>query len=219
MDKIVEDNGSLRQRVFTSIESAILNGEYRKGESLGELQLSKKLGVSRTPIREALMQLELEGLVKNIPNKGAIVVGISEKDIEDIYAIRSRIEGLASRLSAQNITDDELLAMQKIVELQEFYLSKNDIEQIWKLDSDFHKIIYDSSRSRPLRSTLSSFHNYIRRARDVSVNVSGRAEKSVAEHRSILEAIRTGDSEQAENLTSQHIENAKKNILKEKNLL
>lgn len=210
---IMDSSGSLRIRVFNALENAILDGEYNEGDSLNEIKVSQELGVSRTPVREALMQLELEGLVKNIPNKGAVVVGISEKDIEDIYAIRIRIEGLASRLSADKINDDELKALEKIVDLQEFYLTKNDVEQIWKLDSDFHKIIYDSSRSRPLRTTLSSFHNYIKRARDISVKVEGRAEKSVAEHRAILEAIRLKDGNLAEKLTAEHIENAKANLL------
>ena len=210
---IMENTGSLRIRVFNALENAILDGEYAEGDSLNEIKLSQELGVSRTPVREALMQLELEGLVENIPNKGAVVVGISEKDIEDIYAIRIRIEGFASRLSAEKINEDELKALEKIVDLQEFYLTKNDVEQIWRLDSDFHKIIYDSSRSRPLRSTLSSFHNYIKRARDISVKVEGRAEKSVAEHRAILEAIRSGNGALAEQLTAEHIANAKENLL------
>lgn len=208
-----DNNGSLRIRVFNAIENAILNEEYKEGDSLNELKLSQELGVSRTPVREALMQLELEGLVKNIPNKGAVVVGVSEKDIEDIYEIRIRIEGLASKLCAEKITQDELKALEKIVDLQEFYLSKNDIEQIWKLDGDFHKIIYDASRSRPLRFMLTNFHNYIKRARDISVQVEGRAEKTVSEHRAILEAIRSRDGQLAEKLTAEHIANAESNLL------
>ena len=184
------DDRSLRIRVFNAIENAILDGEYKDGDSLNELRLSKELGVSRTPVREALMQLELEGLVKNVPNKGAVVIGVTEQDIHDIYEIRIRLEGLAARLCAENITEDELRALAQIVDLQEFYLLKNDTEQIWKLDGDFHKIIYDASRSRPLRFTLSNFHNYIKKARDISVQTEGRAEKTVAEHRAILDAIK-----------------------------
>lgn len=207
------DKGSLRIRVFNALENAILDGKYKDGDSLNEIKISQELNVSRTPVREALMQLELEGLVKNIPNKGAVVVGISKKDIEDIYAVRVRIEGYASRLSAENINEEELKALEKITDLQEFYLMKNDIEQIWKLDGDFHKIIYDSSRSKPLRFMLSSFHNNIKRARDISFKAEGRATKSVAEHKAILEAIRSGNGELAEELTAKHIENAKNNLI------
>ncbi len=206
------DDRSLRIRVFNAIENAILDGEYRDGDSLNELKLSKELGVSRTPVREALMQLELEGLVRNVPNKGAVVIGVTEQDIHDIYEIRIRIEGLAARLCAENITDDELHALEQIVDLQEFYLLKNDTEQIWKLDGDFHKIIYDASRSRPLRFTLSNFHNYIKKARDISVQTEGRAEKTVAEHRAILDAIKEHNGSLSEQLTAKHISNAEDNL-------
>ena len=206
------DDRSLRIRVFNAIENAILDGEYKDGDSLNELRLSKELGVSRTPVREAIMQLELEGLVKNVPNKGAVVIGVTEQDIHDIYEIRIRIEGLAARLCAENITEDELHALDQIVDLQEFYLLKNDTEQIWKLDGDFHKIIYDASRSRPLRFTLSNFHNYIKKARDISVQTEGRAEKTVAEHRAILDAIKGHNGSLAEQLTAQHISNAEDNL-------
>ncbi len=207
------DNGSLRIRVFNTLENAILRGEYKEGDALNEIKISQELGVSRTPVREALMQLELGGLVNNIPNKGAVVVGISEQDIEDIYAIRIRIEGLASRLCAENISEEELKALEKIADLQEFYLMRGDVEQLWSLDSDFHKIIYEGSKSRPLRSTLSNFHNYIKRARDISMKADGRAKKAVYEHKAILDAIRNKDGALAEKLTAEHIENAKENLI------
>ncbi|MBP3746068.1 MAG: GntR family transcriptional regulator [Ruminococcus sp.] len=210
------DDRSLRIRVFNAIENAILNGEYKDGDSLNELKISKELGVSRTPVREALMQLELEGLVNNIPNKGAVVVGVSEQDTRDIYEIRIRIEGLAAKLCTEKITDEELHALEKIVDLQEFFLLKNDTEQIWKLDSDFHKIIYDASRSRPLRFMLSNFHNYIKKARDNSLHTEGRAEKTVAEHRAILSAIKNNNGDLAEKLTAEHITNAEVNLFSNK---
>ena len=207
-----KDSGSLRLRIFNAIEDAILDGRYNEGDSLNEIKLSQEFGVSRTPVREALMQLEHDGLVKNIPNKGAIVIGISDKDIDDIYLIRIRIEGLASRLCAENITEDEIVALEKIVDLQEFYLMKNDYEQILRLDGDFHKIIYSSSRSKPLRYMLSTFHNYVKHARDISVQTEGRAAKTVAEHRAILNALKSKNGDLAEQLTAEHITNAKDNL-------
>lgn len=211
--KIQSDNSPLRVQVFKAIEDAVLNGEYKDGDSLNELKISGELGVSRTPVREALMQLELEGLAKNIPNKGAVVIGITEKDIEDIYAVRIRIEGLAARLCAENISEDELKRFQEIVDLQEFYLAKHDPEQIWSLDSEFHKIIYNASQSRPLKFMLSNFHNYIKRARDISVHADGRAEKTVSEHKAILQAVKDRDGELAELLMARHITNAKNNLI------
>lgn len=213
--KLQSDNSPLRVQVFKAIEDAVLNGEYKDGDSLNELKISEELGVSRTPVREALMQLELEGLAKNIPNKGAVVIGITEKDIEDIYAVRIRIEGLAARLCAEKISEDELKRFQEIVDLQEFYLAKHDAEQIWSLDSEFHKIIYNASQSRPLKFMLSNFHNYIKRARDISVHADGRAEKTVSEHKAILQAVKDRDGELAELLMARHITNAKNNLIKQ----
>lgn len=209
---IGRDTGSLRARVFAALESAVINGEYTPGDTLNEIKISQELGVSRTPVREAIVQLELEGLVEATQNKGATVIGVSEKDIEDIYEIRLRIEGFATSLATKKITGDELIALEKIVELQEFYLSKEDTDQLWRLDTDFHKIIYDASRNRPLCSMLTSFHNYIKRGRGLSLRVKGRAEKSVDEHRLILAAIKAGDAELSERLTTEHIENASHNF-------
>lgn len=204
---------SLRTQVFDVIERAILNGSFTPGDSLTELKVSAELGVSRTPVREALRQLELEGLVKTIPNKGAVVVGISEKDIEDIYEIRIRIEGLAARWAALYATDEELSSMRDIVELQEYYMKRSDPLQVWHLDSRFHELLYESCRSRPLRLTLSSFHHYIQKARALSIRTGGRAEVMVEEHRKILEAIASRNSDEAERLTATHILCAKSNLL------
>lgn len=206
------ESGSLRARVFGALEKAIINGEYKSGDNLSELMLSQKYGVSRTPVREALMQLELEGLVENIPNKGAVVVGISDKDIDDIYIVRMRIEGLAARLCAANIEESELKALEKITGLQEFYLERGDYDSLRELDSEFHSIIFDSCGNRPLRVMLSNFHNYTQRARTISVKSIGRAEKTVSEHRAILEALRKRDGDLAERLTTEHIEHAKESI-------
>ena len=176
----------LRIQVFNTLEDAILNGSYKEGDSLNELRLSKSLGV------------------KNIPNKGAVVVGISEQDVEDIYEIRIRTEGLAARLCAEKITDEELEELEQCMALQEYYLKKQDsAKEMGELDGEFHRIIFAASKSRRLQNVLTSFHNYIRRARAVSVCVTGRAEESVSEHRAILEAITKHDGELAEKLTAE----------------
>lgn len=207
-----KDSGSLRARVFATLERDILNGEYKEGDTLNELKLSQTLGVSRTPIREALMQLELEGLVETIQNKGAIVVGISTQDIEDIYAIRLHLEGFATSLAAEKMTDDEVTALEKVLELQEFYMTKNDTDRIWELDAEFHRMLYSASDNRTLKTMLSSLHNQIQRGRVLSLRVEGRAEKSVEEHRRIVEAIKARDAGLAEQLTIEHINNALKNF-------
>ena len=213
MKKIEWNHASLGGKVFEAIEQAILGGTYAAGDSLTELGLSAELGVSRTPVREALRQLELEGLVQSVPNKGTVVVGISQKDIEDIYTIRMSIEGLACEWAAQKINGKELEKLKEIIELQEFYAQKNDVLQVWQLDRKFHETIYDASRSRPLKHTLTNFHNYIQEARDLSFKSGGRTALSVKEHRDIYEAVTQHDGEKARVLTRQHIANARENFL------
>lgn len=209
----INDSNSLRAQVFSEIEKAILDGAVKAGESLNESKLSAELGVSRTPVREALRQLELEGLVKTIPNKGAIVVGISEKDIEDIYNIRKVIEGLAARWAAEKISDEDIERLSEVVDLQEYYANKNDPIQVWQLDTAFHEIIFNACGSRMLMHTLSLFHHYIQKARELSFKTSGRALLAVTEHRKILEAIKNHDADASEKLTSEHISLAKDNFM------
>jgi len=217
-DQIENDGstGSLQERVFAQIQDDILNGKYQPGDSLIESRLSQELGVSRTPVREALKQLELKGLVKSTPNKGTIVTGITIQDIYDIYAIRMKIEGLAARWAAEKITQEELAELKEAVELEEFYTMKNDVGQLYKFDNNFHYIIFKASKSRPLMHTLSTFHHYLQRARNASFSTPGRARKALKEHQDILQAIADRDPERAEKLTEKHIRNAMNNLNKNK---
>lgn len=210
-----KDTVSLRARVLDSLENAIINGEYKEGDTLNEIKISNILGVSRTPVRESLMQLELEGLVENIPNKGAIVIGLTKKDISDIYEIRLRIESYATELAIDNISKEEMEALEKIVELQEFFASKGNTSQIHQLDNDFHNIIYEASGNRFLANQLASLHKQIKRARGLSLDAKNRSPIAVTEHRSILDAIRNGNKELAAELTTKHVRNAYDNLMAE----
>ncbi len=206
---------SLRGKVFNQLRKQILTGAYKPGESLIELRLSEELGVSRTPVREALRQLELEGLIVSIPNKGVIVKGVTDQDVEDIFTIRTMIEGLAARWAAEKITEDEIVELQEALDFEEFYTMKNDSHHLMTYDSRFHDIIFKASKSRPLMHMLSTFHFYTQNARDSSFQRPGRPVKALEEHRAIFEAIRSKDAERAEKLTVQHIKNASK-IFEEK---
>jgi len=206
-----DNNSSLHGKVFNYLQNDILNGKYKAGDSLIETKLSEELGVSRTPIREAIRQLELEGLVQTIPNKGAIVTGLSAKDIQDIYTIRIAIEGIAARWAAENATEAELKDMKHFLELEEFYTEKNDVEQILKLDTKFHEAIYKASKSKPLMLMLSNFHHYIQRARINSLGMTGRAEETLSEHKAIYQAILEKDVRKAEELTIEHVKKASMN--------
>ncbi len=208
-------SSSLRQRIFRQIQNDILNGIYEPGENLIETKLSEELGVSRTPVREALRQLELEGLVQSIPNKGVTVKGVSSDDIQDIYTIRMLIEGLASRWAAEKITAEELEELKEAVDLEEFYTMKSDYRQLLKLDTRFHDIIYKASKSMPLMHTLSTFHHYIQKARKISMSSAKRASEVLIEHKAIMQAIIDKDAARAEKLTIEHVKNASENLLRQ----
>lgn len=205
---------SLRGRVFQKIRDDILEGKYKEGEELREITLGKELGVSRTPVREALRQLELEGLVRIVPNKGAFVTGITGKDVTDIYMIRSLLEGLCARWATEHIQEEQIEELEEILLLSEFHLKKNKetANQVTKLDGEFHEVLYKASNSRILEHVLSDFHKYVQMARRTSVTNLERAEKSIAEHKEILAAIRSKDADLAEQLANVHIMNAMKNL-------
>lgn len=208
-----EVSASLEEMVYARLEEEILSGELPRGTALGEISLSKRLGVSRTPVRGALHRLHEEGLVELVPNKGATVVGITAEDLIDIYRIRQRLDGLASALASKRINKDELAKLTETVELADFYISKNDAEHIKELDTVFHSIIYKASGSRFLSSTLSELHKKIKSYRKRSLLVPGRLQKSAEEHKEILDAIKRGDSERADAITSLHVERALENML------
>ena len=203
---------SLRGQVFDKIRSDILNGKYKRGEELVESSIGKELGISRTPVREAIRQLELEGLVQLVPNKGAFVTGISEKDVRDIYLIRARLEGLAARMAAKNITPELLDAMEETVVLSEYHAKKEHYEQVCEMDSKFHKLLYKASGSRILEHTLTDFHQYVQRVRMASIMKKRRMEKSNDEHDAILTAIREHDEEKAELVATRYISNTVENL-------
>lgn len=214
--KEVSDKYSLRGRVYNKIRTDILKGRYSDDEPIKETQISKELGVSRTPVREALRQLELEELVTIIPNKGAFVSGITPKDIQDIYMIRSLIEGLSAKWAAKNATAQQIRELEEVVDLSEFYFERGNFEQLHVLDNRFHSIIYDISGSRILNHVLSDFHNYAQRVRKASLESQGRAGVSLKEHKDILMAIKNQDMKNAEKLMNIHVKNTAKNVIDNK---
>ncbi len=204
---------SLSGRVFQSIRDGILNGKYKEHDELREVTIGKELGVSRTPVREALRQLELEGLVTIIPNKGAYVTGISEKDVNDIYEIRFMLEGLCVRWATEHITSEELDQLEEIILLSEFHMKRGgtSFEQIMELDGRFHMVLYEACKSRMLSHVLTDFHKYVLAARKSSMVSEERVRKSIREHKQILRAIRDKDADMAEQLANEHIRNVIQN--------
>lgn len=203
---------SLRGRVFNQIRENILTGVYKEKEELKENTIAIALGVSRTPVREALRQLELEGLVHIIPNKGAYVTGISRKDITDIYVIRSYLEGLCAKWASENITDEQIEELEEIIFLSEYNAKKERYEQIVELDNRFHEILYKASSSKILNHVLTDFHHYVERIRMITLSQAYRATQSNEEHTAILNAIKLRNGDLAESLAHEHMMMTIKNI-------
>ena len=202
---------SIADQIFEQLELDILSGKYQRGELLSELRLSQELGVSRTPIREAIRRLEQERILED-SGRGVVVVGISREDMLDMYEIRSRIEGFAAERAAENISDELIQKMRETVELQRFYAGKSDSEysvQIRNLDSDFHEQLYLATGSRPLYDTLLSLHKKMAKFRMASVSKRSRALQSVEEHAAIAEALSSRDKAAARQAVERHVEAAR----------
>ncbi len=203
---------SLADQVFERLEQDIITGLYPRGDILTELKLVEQLGVSRTPIREALRRLEQEQLIRDT-GKGSLVLGITLEDLVDIMDIRCRVEGLAAYYATKNMTDDGLNELRQISELQDFYLAKSDTEKLRQLDDQFHVAIYTLSGRNLIRDTLQPLHRKAQRYRALSIADPVRQEKSIEEHKAIFQAMAAGDAELADRLTALHIRNAEKNMI------
>ncbi len=210
----VNDKYSLRGRVFQKLREDILSGKYKEHEELKEVAIGEELGVSRTPVREAFRQLELEGLIQIIPNRGAYVTGITAKDVKDIYMIRSLLEGLCARLATEKITKEQLEEMEENIYLADFHASKGHFDQMAELDNRFHDILYEACDSKMLEHTLKDFHQYVLRVRQKTLSTNTRGRASNDEHRKIMEAIKAGDADRAEQLANSHMINAYDNMVK-----
>ncbi len=202
---------SLADQVFQKLENDIIQGVYAKGTVLTELKLVDQLGVSRTPIREALRHLEQERLIEDT-GKGSVVVGISVEDVEDIMTIRERVEGIAAYHAAQNITDQGREELKHLMELQEFFFQKEDSERLREIDDRFHDAICYMSKRTVIMDTLIPLNRKTRRYRRLAMDDWYRVPKTTQEHVEVYRAIAAGDPAEAKRLTEEHIRNARIHI-------
>ena len=205
---------SLADQVFDRLENDIIQGVYPKGEILTELKLVEQLGVSRTPIREALRRLEQERLIEDA-GKGSRVLGITEADLFDIMTIRERVEGVAAYYATINMTPEGKKELTHLVDLQEFYFEKRDAERLRQVDDQFHDAICYMSKRSVIIDTIVPLMRKTRRYRRIAMDDWERVPHTKREHFEIYEAIVSGNAELAEELASKHISNAKIHMLEE----
>lgn len=199
------NHGSLGNKIFVLLRDRILNDEYENGQKLNELALANELKISRTPIREALKQLELEGLVESIPNKGVYVKGFSPRDIDDMFEIRLSLEGLAIQLAIERMDEEHLVRIKDVFELMEFYTAKKDQEKINDLNILYHETIYQATQSTYFEQLLKDVHYYVSVTSRHSITRPERLESALEEHRAILDTIIEGDKDKAKETIQKHI--------------
>lgn len=197
----------LRDVVFNTLRQAILRGELKPGERLMEIQLANKLGVSRTPIREAIRKLELEGLVLMIPRKGAEVAEITEKSLKDVLEIRRALEELAVRLACEKITKEELKELKKAGDDFKKVLKSQDITEVAEADVRFHDVIYMATDNPKLIQLLNNFREQMYRFRVEYLKKDEVRPQLLAEHDEIIKYITEGNKEEAARVVTRHIEN------------
>jgi DNA-binding GntR family transcriptional regulator len=203
----------LRELVFENIREAIINGHLKPGERLMEIQLAEELGVSRTPVREAIRKLELEGFVVMNPRKGAYVTDISIKDIADVFELRWALEALAAELAAERATEEEIEQMERhLLELAKV-VEEQDVKKIVEIDTKFHETIYTASRNKRLGQILSLLGELIQRYRTLTLSKSERIKVTMEEHRAIVEALAARDPQRAGRLAQEHIESAENSLM------
>ena len=205
---------SLRDKAYYSIKNGIITFQYKPGATLPEEQLCKELGISRTPIREALKELQYKGLVRTIPGKGAFVAELSVQDIHEAFFLRQVLEVAALRVTIQNYREDDLKPLKELFSTSlDKKLNQNDYEALFQSDISLHNFIVKTAGNRRLTEFVANLGDQIERIRRTSARVPGRMEISLQEHRNILNAIVKRDGENAEKLLVAHLENVKNSAL------
>ncbi|SEO46154.1 MULTISPECIES: GntR family transcriptional regulator [Propionispora] len=207
----------LREVVCETLRNAIVSGILKPGERLMEIQLAEELGVSRTPVREAIRKLELEGFVIMVPRRGTYVADLSIKDINEVYEVRTSLDVLAAGLAAERITEEELEQMERLLVQIGEYIDNGDMDKIVEADSLFHDILYRASRNDRLVGIINNLREQLTRFRSMSMSYPGRLKNTLEEHSRLVEAIAQRDPELAQQRAVEHMENAEQTLLNDLN--
>lgn len=208
-DDMEMNNGPISNSLLGKLQKDILTGKLKPGQKLTEQQLCETYGVSRTPVREALRQLESDGLVENILNRGAFVVGMTDQDYEDMFELRKAYEIQAVKWAIERITEEEMDKLEETFEFMEFYTLRNDINKMLAINTGFHQIIYEASHNRMLKRLLSSYQMYLKYKGMESVHDDNYLTTVLEEHRAIFKAFKDRDVKAGALAMEAHINRAK----------
>ena len=198
--KQIERHQTLREKILETIRDAILKGSLKPGERVSEPDLAERFGISRTPIREAFRQLESEGYLEVIPRKGAVVASLSERDIEEFYAIKILLEGFAARMAAENLAAKDIERLETINERLKQIAKDGDVKNFFRVHNEFHEVFIKAAGNEKLYEMINQLVMRFKRLRLASLAHPGRMEISVEEHRNMIEAFKQRDGERADNL-------------------
>lgn len=210
---LLVDRKSLPDRIADTLRRSILSGALPSGTRLLEIELARELQVSRGPLREALRTLQQDGLVEVQHNRGAYVASLSEQDIQEIYSLRSLLEGLAVRLVTEHVTSERIDQLQRLVDEMIETARMGDEVQTNDLDLQFHKTVWEMSGHQRLLHILSSMQSQIRMFLSVNTQLAEELVACISDHQQIVDAIRSGDADEAQRTMQRHIESWGERIL------
>ena len=200
--KPIERHQTLREKILETIRESILKGTLKPGEKVAEPELAERFGISRTPIREAFRQLESEGYLTVVPRKGAVVTSLSERDVDEFYAIKSILEGYAARLAAANLTEKDIERLENINDRLAQLARESDVKSFFRVHNEFHDLFIKAAGNEKLEELIEQVSMKFNRLRMASLSLPGRMEISVNEHKKIIEAFLRKDGEEADRLVS-----------------
>jgi len=213
--RAVPEKKSLGQFVYEELKGAIINGQLAPGERIAESRIAQAMKISRTPVREAFHKLEREGWIRHLPNSGFFVAGLSRQDVEETFGIRSALESYAARLAAIRHTPNDLVPLERKIEEYQRHMEKGDIQSLFRINTEFHDLLYALSQSPKLIKMINDLRDQIYRYRRVLLRVKGMARRSNEDHKLILQFIRKRDAEGVERLVKEHILRGQNVVLKE----
>ena len=213
MQRIEHANLSLVNQAYKELKRILLEHQIPQGGKLNEGELAGALGISRTPVREAINRLAKEGLVEIFPQRGAFVIRVSEEDVNELFLIRENLEGLAAYLAAEKMTGTDLTRLESCVEGFKEPYGKKDIQRYAREDFKFHQTIIKLSDARRLTTLISTLYDHIRIFRLTTLGLSDRMKVSLAEHARLIEAFRKKDASEAETLMRRHIRHVRHGVM------